>query len=126
MAKELKINMAAINQAKEKAGEAARKNTEQRKKEAAKGKRKPAGDYLRLDLSPGGIDLKTYVTTQAARESIETGRKISNTEYIQSLILKDKEKKENAPERETVAALLDKLPPDKLEAVKTVICALIK
>lgn len=60
-------------------------------------KRKDSRAFLRLDLKPDGVDLKSYVIEQAKIESARRGRTISATKYIQDLIIADMKAHEDAP-----------------------------
>lgn len=88
--------------------------------------KKRANDYLYLDLRPaGGEDLKAYVMEQAHKSSMELGRNISATNYIQTLIKRDmNSKKENTIESK-IQSLLNNTTEEKLETIYTIIKSII-
>lgn len=91
-------------------------------KPASQKTKKQANDYLYLDLRPtGGADLKAYVMEQAHRTSVEQGRNISATNYIQNLIKKDMDKEKNDTTKAKIIAMLDNTTDEKLEAIHTII-----
>ena len=84
--------------------------------------RKQANDYLYLDLRPaGGADLKSYVMEQAHRTSMEQGRNISATNYIQNLIKKDMDGIKDDSTKTKIISLLDNTTEEKLETIYTII-----
>lgn len=84
--------------------------------------KKQANDYLYLDLRPArGADLKAYVMEQAHRTSMEQGRNISATNYIQNLIKKDMNSEKNDNTRNKIISMLDNTTDEKLEAIYTII-----
>lgn len=107
-AKKATASMTGISKQSEQTFDDSLKKTTRRKK--------PTSDFIRLDLKPQGKDLKTYVTTQASKESIRRKEPVSATRYIQELIEKDQQ--ENAKgNRKTVADELkqriDRMSKDK-------------
>lgn len=85
---------------------------------------KPNSDYIRLDLKPFGYDLKDYADKKAAALSIERGRKISTTAFIQELIIADMEagKEKGKPTKhDKIIAALDNLDDKKLSAIATLL-----
>lgn len=84
--------------------------------------KKQANDYLYLDLRPaGGADLKAYVMEQAHKTSMEQGRNISATNYIQNLIKKDMDSEKNDTVKNKIISMLDLAKDEKLEAIHTII-----
>lgn len=84
--------------------------------------KKQANDYLYLDLRPaGGADLKAYVMEQAHKTSMEQGRNISATNYIQNLIKKDMDSEKNDTVKNKIISMLDLATDEKLEAIHTII-----
>lgn len=84
--------------------------------------KKQANDYLYLDLRPaGGADLKAYVMEQAHKTSMEQGRNISATNYIQNLIKKDMDSEKNYTVKNKIISMLDLATDEKLEAIHTII-----
>lgn len=95
-------------------------------KAADKTIKKPNSDYIRLDLKPFGYDLKEYADKQAAALSIERGKKVSTTAFIQELIIADMDlKKGKANKKQTkrdkVATFLENLDDKKLSALATLL-----
>lgn len=99
-------------------------------KAAEKPNKKPNSDYIRLDLKPFGYDLKDYADKKAAALSIERGKKVSTTAFIQELIIaamnEDNEKgKKKLSKREAyiekIVAKLDSLDDDMIHALETII-----
>lgn len=95
MAKELKVNRAALNNSTKQATAAAESNMKDARKQDKPKTTKSNADYLRLDLVPSdethpyyGIDFKEYVTNRAKEES-RYPNKVSATRYIQNLIYDD-------------------------------------
>lgn len=96
-------------------------NIHDKKKKAAKGK-KPANDYLYLDLRPaGGEDLKSYVVERAHRTSMEQGKNISATNYIQNLIKKDMVSEKDNTLKAKITAIIDNADEKKLDVIYTII-----
>lgn len=94
----------------------------QKKKSASQKTKKKASDYLYLDLRPaGGADLKSYVMEQAHRTSMEQGRNVSATNYIQNLIKRDMDSEEGDTTRAKIISMLDNVTEEKLEAIYTII-----
>ena len=94
----------------------------QKKKPASQKAKKKEGAYLYLDLKPtGGADLKSYVMEQAHRTSMEQGRNVSATNYIQNLIKRDMDSEEKDTTRAKIISMLDKATDEKLEAIYTII-----
>lgn len=86
--------------------------------------KKPNSDYIRLDLKPFGYDLKDYADKKAAALSIERGRKVSTTAFIQELIIADmeSEKEKGKPTKhDKIIAALDNLDDKKLSAIATLL-----
>jgi len=84
--------------------------------------KKQANDYLYLDLRPaGGADFKAYVMEQAHKTSMEQGRNISATNYIQNLIKKDMDSEKNDTVKNKIISMLDLATDEKLEAIHTII-----
>ena len=84
--------------------------------------KKKANDYLYLDLRPaGGADLKSYVMEQAHRTSMEQGRNVSATNYIQNLIKRDMDSEEGNTTRAKIISMLDNATDEKLETICTII-----
>ena len=80
--------------------------------------------YLRLDLQPGGVDLKGYITMRAAKESEQRGKAVSATRYVQELIEADMNAYTGRKDkRQEVAELLKNLNEKDLETVESVIRA---
>ena len=122
MARKLEIPEDAIAGAAKKAERTAKKNT----KEATRGK-KPNSDYLRLDLKPGGEDLKALAVKRAGQISIEQGVNLSTTAYIQQLIRDDAKKHEGKKDkRQEIADLLNRVEDKDLSAIETVVKGLCK
>lgn len=93
-----------------------------KKKPASQKTKKKANDYLYLDLRPaGGADLKSYVMEQAHRTSMEQGRNVSATNYIQNLIKRDMDSEEGNTTRAKIISMLDNATDEKLEAIHTII-----
>lgn len=93
---------------------------------ADKTNKKPNSDYIRLDLKPFGYDLKSYADNKAAALSIERGRKVSTTAFIQELIIADMEESKGKAnkkqtKRDKVAAFLENLDDKKLSALATLL-----
>jgi len=85
---------------------------------------KPNSDYIRLDLKPFGYDLKDYADKKAAALSIERGKKISTTAFIQELIIADMEagKEKGKPTKhDKIVSALDNLDDKKLSALATLL-----
>lgn len=96
--------------------------SEKKEKQKTQKVKKQANDYLYLDLRPaGGADLKSYVMEQAHRTSMEQGRNISATNYIQNLIKRDMDSKKGGTIREKIISMLDNITDEKLEAIYTII-----
>ena len=94
----------------------------QKKTPASQKTKKKANDYLYLDLRPaGGADLKSYVMEQAHRTSMEQGRNVSATNYIQNLIKRDMDSEEGDTTRAKIISMLDNVTEEKLEAIYTII-----
>lgn len=84
--------------------------------------KKQANDYLYLDLRPaGGVDLKAYIMEQAHRSSMEQGKNISATNYIQTLIKADMDSKKENSTKTKIVSLLNSATDEKLEAIYTII-----
>lgn len=84
--------------------------------------KKQANDYLYLDLRPtGGADLKAYVMEQAHKTSMEQGRNVSATNYIQNLIKKDMNSEKSDTIKNKIISMLDNATDEKLEAIHTII-----
>lgn len=84
--------------------------------------KKQANDYLYLDLRPsGGADLKAYVMEQAHKTSMEQGRNVSATNYIQNLIKKDMDSEKNDTVKNKIISMLDLATDEKLEAIHAII-----
>lgn len=97
-------------------------SSEKTEKPAPQKAKKQANDYLYLDLRPaGGADLKAYVMEQAHRTSMEQGRNISATNYIQNLIKKDMNSEKDNNTRNKIISMLDNVTDEKLEAIYTII-----
>lgn len=95
---------------------------EKKKKLASQKTKKKANDYLYLDLRPaGGADLKSYVMEQAHRTSMEQGRNVSATNYIQNLIKRDMDSEKGNTTRAKIISMLDNATDEKLEAIHTII-----
>lgn len=93
-----------------------------KKKPASQKTKKKANDYLYLDLRPaGGADLKSYVMEQAHRTSMEQGRNVSATNYIQNLIKRDMDSEEVTTTRGKIISMLDNATDEKLETIYTII-----
>lgn len=93
-----------------------------KKKPASQRTKKKANDYLYLDLRPaGGADLKSYVMEQAHRTSMEQGRNVSATNYIQNLIKRDMDSEEGNTTRAKIISMLDNATDEKLETICTII-----
>jgi hypothetical protein len=102
------------------------KDLQESTKAADKANKKPNSDYIRLDLKPFGYDLKDYADKKAAALSIERGRRISTTAFIQELIIADMEKdtakgKKKETKRDKVATFLENLDDKKLSALATLL-----
>ncbi len=83
--------------------------------------KKPANDYLYLDLRPAGYDLKSYVMKQAHRTSMEQGRNISATNYIQSLIKKDMDKERENTVKAKIISIIENASEEKLDVIYTIL-----
>jgi len=91
-------------------------------KPASQKTKKQANDYLYLDLRPsGGADLKAYVMEQAHRTSMEHGRNVSATNYIQNLIKKDMESEKKDTVKNKIISMLEHATDEKLELICTII-----
>ena len=91
---------------------------------AGKKSAKPNSDYIRLDLKPFGYDLKDYADKKAAALSIERGRKVSTTAFIQELIIADMEadKEKGKPtKKDKIIAALSNVDDKKLSAIATLL-----
>lgn len=96
--------------------------SEKIEKPAPQKAKKQANDYLYLDLRPsGGADLKAYVMEQAHKTSMEQGRNVSATNYIQNLIKKDMDSEKNDTVKNKIISMLDLATDEKLEAIHTII-----
>lgn len=107
-AKKATASLTGINKQSEQAFDDSMKKTTRRKK--------PTSDYIRLDLKPQGKDLKTYVTTQANKESIRRKENISATRYIQELIEADQQAHAKGNRKTTADELkerIDRMSKDK-------------
>lgn len=121
MAKQLKVNRAALNNSAKQATAAAETNMKDARKQD-KEKAKPIksnADYLRLDLVPTdekhpyyGIDFKEYVTTRAKEES-RYPNTVSATRYIQNLIFDDMQSHKGKAPKDERHALIEKLGKHK-------------
>lgn len=103
--------------------EAASEAVESSKGSSTPGK-KANSDFIRLDLKPVGYDLKSYADKKAAALSIERGRRVSTTSFIQELIIADMEagKEKGKPTKhEKIIAALDNLDDKKLSAIATLL-----
>jgi len=96
--------------------------------ESSKGSSTPGkkanSDYIRLDLKPFGYDLKDYADKKAAALSIERGRKVSTTAFIQELIIADmeSEKEKGKPTKhDKIVSALSNLDDKKLSAIATLL-----
>lgn len=84
--------------------------------------KKRANDYLYLDLRPaGGEDLKAYIMEQAHKSSMELGKNISATNYIQTLIKVDMDSKKETSTKSKIIELLNNATEEKLETIYTII-----
>jgi len=93
-----------------------------KKKTSSQKVKKPANDYLYLDLRPaGGADLKSYVMEQAHRTSMEQGKNISATNYIQNLIKKDMESEKENSLKTKIVSMIDNVTEEKLDVIYTLI-----
>lgn len=91
-------------------------------KNALPKQKKRANDYLYLDLRPaGGADLKAYIMEQAHRTSMEQGRNVSATNYIQTLIKSDMDSKKDNTTKSKIMSLLNNTTEEKLETIYTII-----
>lgn len=108
------------------------KQTEEKKPEAEKedkpkkpNRTKNRGDYLNVDLKPkGGSDLKAHVVKRSAELSMKEGRKISSTEYIQSVLEMDLRRnsgKAIQKRRNHIEDMLYKLSDDDVKALEQII-----
>lgn len=87
-------------------------------------KTKPNSDYIRLDLKPFGYDLKDYADKKAAALSIERGKKVSTTAFIQELIIADMKAdkgKSKPKKRDKIIAALNNIDDKKLSAIATLL-----
>lgn len=87
-------------------------------------KTKPNSDYIRLDLKPFGFDLKDYADKKAAALSIERGRKVSTTAFIQELIIADMEAdkgKGKPTKHDKIISALNNIDDKKLSAIATLL-----
>ncbi len=98
-----------------------KENDGMRKKKTAQRIKKPANDYLYLDLRPSGCDLKSYVMEQAHRTSMEQGRNISATNYIQSLIKKDMDKEKDNTVKAKITSIIENVSEEKLDVIYTIL-----
>ena len=93
----------------------------------AAGRTKDSKDYLRVDLKPNGVDLKSYVVKQASLESARQGRAISATKYIQGLIEADmKAHAGKKDKRREIADMLNHVDDNDLQAIEKVVKAMCK
>lgn len=93
----------------------------------AAGRTKDSKDYLRVDLKPNGVDLKSYVVKQASLESVKQGRAISATKYIQGLIEADmKAHAGKKDKRREIADMLNHVDDNDLQAIEKVVKAMCK
>ena len=86
--------------------------------------KKPNTDFIRLDLKPFGYDLKDYVTSKAAALTIERGKRVTTTSFIQELIIADMEaqKSKGKPtKREKILSALENVDDKKLSAIATLL-----
>lgn len=84
---------------------------------------KPSDNYLRVDLTPKGIDLKGYLSERCGQLGKERGRNVSATAYIQELILEDKHYHENSEDskRKKIEKILDQMNEGQIEALATLL-----
>lgn len=84
--------------------------------------------YLRLDLRPGGEDLKSYVVKRASEESLKRNKQVSATNYIQELIRDDMKanKIKKKSKADNVAELIKELNNNDLSIVENIVNRLLK
>ena len=99
-------------------------------KAADNSNKKPNSDFIRLDLKPFGYDLKDYAEKKAAALSIERGKRVSTTAFIQELIIAamendngttKKKEKQKETKKEKIIRLLEEADDSKLQAIFTLL-----
>lgn len=122
MAKKAEKDMLEALEAVEDMGKVAETSAEDAMESDSKRERRKSPEaYLKLDLMPGGYDLKAYVMEQAGTLSAELGRPVSATAYIQRLIKQDMSRKEKKTDRERYCDKLRALSEEKYKVVKKIL-----
>ncbi len=120
MAEKVKVTRANPTDVLKKATAAGKQATEKTQVKNTK----PNSDYIRLDLKPFGYDLKDYADKKAAALSIERGKKVSTTAFLQELIIADMEadKAKGKPtKKDKIIAALSNVDDKKLSAIATLL-----
>lgn len=126
--KDLSVPDIDLANAGEKARLTAKRRTAELQESVRKGEKKPAADYIKLDLKPkGGADFKGYILKQASKQSLEQGKRITVTGYIQSLIEKDMlNHSGKRDKRQEISDMLNYIDDKDLNAVETILKGLCK
>ena len=83
---------------------------------------KASKTYVRLDMEPEGYDLLPYVKKRALEVSVDRGKSVSATKYIQELIIADMEEtKGKRTKRDKIAKILEGLDDKELSALATIL-----
>lgn len=98
--------------------ESAQSSKEAEKVDKVKKRKKPASDFLKVDLKPAGYNLVDFVNQRAAALTAEQGRRVGKATYIQELIIADMESaKTKNTKRDKVAKFLENMDDKKLNAL---------